>query len=442
MRPAAALRACDDAPILWAMVDRAPYPRVVIIGAGFAGLSAAQGLAGLPAEVILIDRHNYHLFQPLLYQVATAALSPAQIAYPIRAVLKHQRNCTVALGEVVGIDVANGAVKGHRRRIRFDYLVIATGSSNSYFGHPDWERFAPGLKSIDDATTIRRRILSAFERAEVSDDREEIQALLTFAVVGGGPTGVEMAGSIAELARHTLKDDFKRIQPARARIVLVEAGPRVLPSFPARLSVAARRDLQDMGVEVVTGTPVSDCTSDGIRIGPAFMPCRTVIWAAGIRASGAAEWLGVPMDGTGRAIVEPDLSAPGLSNVFVIGDTAACAGPAGEFLPGIAPVAKQQGRYVADVIRAKILGEPAPGPFAYRDYGTMAAIGRGRAVVNLRHLRFSGVPAWVMWAVIHILPLIGFRNRVVVAADWLWSYLTGKREARLITAGNSRVTDL
>ncbi len=417
-------------------------PHVVVIGAGFAGLAAVKGLKGADVRVTLIDRHNYHLFQPLLYQVATAALSPAQIAQPIRAVVRKQKNCTVALGEVVGIDTANKTVRGHKGAVAYDYLVIATGATHAYFGHDDWAVAAPGLKTIDDATNIRRRVLQAFEQAEVTDDAALRRALMTFVVVGAGPTGVEMAGAIAELARHTLRGEFRNINPADARIILAEAGPRVLAAFPEKLSNRARKDLEKIGVEVITGKPVGHCAADHVLIDGETIPCRTIIWGAGVQASPAAAWLGAEADRAGRVKVAPDYSLPAHSDIFVVGDTAALTDSAGRNVPGLAPAAQQAGAYVARVIRARLAAKDAPVPFKYRDDGTMATIGRGKAIALIRGFGFGGFIAWWMWGVIHVMPLVGFRNRVVVAIDWMWSYLTHARGARLITAPKDKHADL
>jgi NADH:ubiquinone reductase (H+-translocating) len=411
---------------------RRPRPQIVIIGAGFGGLAAAKGLGKVDAEVTVIDQHNYHLFQPLLYQVATAALSPADIAEPIRSVLRHQTNATVLLGKATGIDLAAHCVRLHQRSIAYDQLVIATGARHSYFGHDEWEAAAPGLKTIDDATSMRRRILMAFERAEGTEDEDERRRLLTFAIIGGGPTGVELAGAIAELAKAALARDFRRIDPRTARIVLIEAGPRLLPSFPAHLSNAAARALTRLGVELRLGVGVSSCHDGGAVLGGERIESRTLIWAAGVAASAAADWLGLQPGPGGRVPVGPDLSAPGHPEVFVIGDTAQVEGPHGP-LPGVAPVAKQQGAYIARVITARLVGKPAPLPFRYRDFGNLATIGRKEAVADFGWLKLTGRPAWLVWSVAHIFYLIGFRNRMAVALDWLWLYLTYQRGARLIT---------
>lgn len=414
-------------------VKPADRPRVVIVGAGFGGLSAARGLARAPVDVIVIDRHNYHLFQPLLYQVATAALSPADIAAPIRGILRRQRNASVLLGRVIGVDTAAHEVILEDRRIAYDYLVLATGARHAYFGNDAWEAFAPGLKKIDDATDIRRRILLAFERAETSLDPAERRRLLTLAVIGGGPTGVEMAGAIAELAKMALAEDFRAIDPRQARILLVEAGPRLLPAFPEKLSATARKDLEKLGVEVRTGAAVTGCDAEGITVGAEHIASGCVIWAAGVAASPAAKWLGVEADRAGRVKVDATLAVPGLDDVFVIGDTAEVAGADGKPLPGVAPVAKQQGEYVARLIAARSRGKPPPGPFRYRNLGNLATIGRKAAVADFGWIRLSGRLAWLLWGSVHIMFLIGFRNRLAVLLDWLWAYVTFQRGARLIT---------
>jgi NADH:ubiquinone reductase (H+-translocating) len=412
-------------------------PHIVIVGAGFGGLNAAHALAGAPADITVVDRRNYHLFQPLLYQVATAGLSPAQIASPIRAILRRAANVQVLLGRVSGIDKERRTVALDDRTLSYDYLILATGARHAYFGHDEWESVAPGLKKIDDATAIRRRILTAFENAEATDDPETRRRLLTFVVIGGGPTGVEMAGATAELARVALRHDFRNIDPREARIVLVEAGPRVLPAFPLQLSDAARQSLERLGVEVRLGTPVTQCDTDGVTIGEDRLPAATIVWAAGVAASSAARWLGAEKDRVGRVLVGPDLTLPGHSEIFCIGDTAHVAGADGKPLPGLAPVAKQQGAYVARLLRARLAGKPAPGPFRYRDFGTMATIGRRAAVADFGWLRMKGTVAWLLWCVVHISFLIGFRNRLVVLLDWLWSYVTFQSGARLITGPGS-----
>jgi NADH dehydrogenase len=412
-------------------------PRIVIVGAGFGGLSAAHGLSGADADVTVIDRRNYHLFQPLLYQVATAGLSPAQIASPIRAILRRARNEHVILGRVTGVDKQRRVVSVDDREIPYQYLVIATGARHSYFGHDDWEQVAPGLKKIDDATYIRRRILTAFEMAEQATDAETRRRYLTFVVIGAGPTGVEMAGAIAELAHVALRHDFRTINPRDARIVLVEAGPRVLPAFPEQLSQSALKSLERLHVEVRLGSPVSQCDEQGVVIGEQRLEAGTIIWAAGVMASSAARWLGVEKDRVGRVKVGPDLSLPGYPEIFVIGDTACVLDEKGQPLPGLAPVAKQQGAYVARLLRAKLSGQSPPPPFRYRSYGTLATIGRRAAVADFGWIKLNGTLAWLLWGLVHISFLIGFRNRLIVMLDWLWSYVTFQSGARLITGTES-----
>ncbi len=412
-------------------------PHIVIVGAGFGGLSAAHALANAEADVTVVDRRNYHLFQPLLYQVATAGLSPAQIASPIRAILRRAANIRVVLGRVSGVDRQRRTVEVDGHEIEYDQLVLATGSRHAYFGHDEWERVAPGLKKIDDATGIRRRILTAFEHAEAMAPAEDRRRFLTFVVIGAGPTGVEMAGAIAELAHVALRHDFRTIDPREARIVLVEAGPRVLPAFPLELSAAAQKALDRLHVEVRLGTPVSNCDETGVTIGEDHLPAATIVWAAGVAASPAARWLGTEADPVGRVVVGPDFTVPGHPEIFVIGDTAHALDANGKLLPGLAPVAKQQGAYVARVLRARIAGKRPPGPFRYRDWGTMATIGRRAAVADFGRLRLSGTLAWLMWGLVHVSFLIGFRNRLVVMLDWIWSYLTFQSGARLIVGPGS-----
>lgn len=412
-------------------------PRVVIVGAGFAGLSAARALARTPVDIVLVDRHNYHVFQPLLYQVATAGLSPADIAAPIRSILRRQRNVTIVLGTVRGIDKENRAVRLGERRIGFDYLVLATGARHSYFGHDDWESVAPGLKTIDDATAIRRKVLLALERAESSEDEGERRRLTTFAIIGAGPTGVELAGAIAELVKVALAADFRRIDPSMSRILLVEAGPRILPSFPGRLSAVAQRALAKLGVELRLGAAVTDCGEAGLVIGGERIAAGTILWAAGVAASPAAAWLDAAHDRNGRVTVEADLSLPGDCNIFVIGDTAHARDPAGKPFPGVAPVAKQQGSFVARAIIADLQGRTRRGVFRYRDFGNLATIGRKAAVADFGFARLSGRLAWLLWGAVHIYFLIGFRNRLAVVLDWLWAYVTFQRGARLITGADA-----
>lgn len=421
-------------------VTKSPHsPRIVIIGAGFAGLAAAKALRKVNADVVLVDRRNHHVFQPLLYQIATAALSPAQIAQPTRFILRKQKNCTTVLAEVIGIDTQSKTVKSSKGDLPYDYLIIATGATHTYFGHDDWASVAPGLKSIEDALNIRGRILDAFEQAETCTDPTLQKALLTFVVVGGGATGVEMAGAIAELARHTLPGEFRRIQPDSARILLVEAGERILPAFSEKLSTRAAADLKKLGVDVLTRHTVKDCTAEGAQIENDFIAARTIIWSAGVKASAAAAWLDARHDRAGRVIVTGDFSLPDQPDIFVIGDTAHAVDKNGATVPGLAPAAAQAGKYAANVITCKINGK-APPPFAYKDYGTMATIGRGKAIARIGRFSFSGFLAWYIWGIIHLFPLIGYRNRLVVAIDWFWSYLTRARSVRLITVGQKEKT--
>jgi NADH dehydrogenase len=411
--------------------------RVVILGAGFGGLSAAKGLAGAPVDVTVIDRRNYHLFQPLLYQVATAALSPADIAEPIRSILRRQTNARVLLGRVQDIDRQTREVLlEDGRRIAFDSLIVATGARHAYFGHDEWETFAPGLKKVDDATHIRRRILLAFEKAEMATDEESRKRLLTFVVIGAGPTGVEMVGAMAELAKMALAADFRAIDPRQAHILLVEAADRVLTAFPESLSDKARAQLEKMGVQLLLNSKVTDCDDHGIEIenhdGRRYIPAATVIWAAGVQASPAAKWLGVGDDRAGRVSVTPHLTLPDDPRIFVIGDTALAHGADGKQLPGVAPVAKQQGAYVARIIRRGLAGKSIR-PFAYRNYGNLATIGRKAAIADFGWLRLSGTIAWLLWGIVHIFFLIGFRNRIFVLLSWLWAYFTFHRGSRLIT---------
>jgi NADH dehydrogenase len=385
--------------------------------------------------VTLIDRQNQHLFQPLLYQIATASLSPADIAVPIRSILRGQNNVTTLLGEVTGIDKEGRCVLVGDRRVPYDLLVIATGATHGYFGHDEWAPFAPGLKSLEHALTLRRRILLAFEQAETSDDVVERRRLSTFVIIGGGPTGVELSGAIAELAKGALVRDFRNIDPRHARIILVEAGPRLLTAFPEELSVHAKAALERLGVEVRLGCPVTSCDGQGVSIGPMRIEARTIVWAAGVAASPAAAWLGADQDRAGRVIVTTDFSVPGHPEIFVIGDTAAAKDRAGQPLPGVAPAAKESAKHVVRTIRARLAGRKPPGPFRYRNPGNLATIGRRSAVVEFGSLRMTGFPAWLMWSVAHVYFLIGFRNRIVVALDWLVSYFTARRGARLIIGG-------
>lgn len=413
----------------------AEAPRVVIIGGGFAGIATALGLRHTRAQVTLIDRRNYHLFQPLLYQVATATLSPADIATPIRVLTREIANCRVALGRVTDIDTDARAVCIGEKRIPYDHLVLATGARHSYFGKDEWEPFAPGLKKIDDATEVRRKILLAFETAEVSEDSDERARLMTFVIVGGGPTGVELAGAIAELARQGMADEFQVIDPANSRIILVQSGARVLPSMPERLSIKAQAALEALGVEVRVNNRVEEIDNHGVVVAGERIPSGTVIWAAGVTASPAGRWVGAERDRAGRIIVGPDLCVAGHKDVYAIGDTASCDNGAGVPLPGLAAVAKQQGQYIAKLLHARIDSRPDPRPFRYRDYGSMATIGREKAVADLRGLQLSGTLAWWMWCVVHVAFMADARNRLSVIVDWTWSYLTFSRRIRLITGG-------
>ena len=411
----------------------AEAPRVVIVGAGFGGIAAVQAMRHAWARITLVDRRNYHLFQPLLYQVATATLSPADIAVPIRALVRGQQNCRVLMGRVTDVDTQHNEVVIGDRRIPYDYLVLATGARHSYFGKDEWEPFAPGLKKIDDATAMRSRILAAFERAEASDDEAERRRLLTFVLVGGGPTGVELAGAIAELARQSLREEFRTADPTTARVMLIQSAPRILPALPESLSIAATRSLRDLGVEVLTNSRVDDVDDSGVEVGNRRIEARTVLWTAGVMASAAGRWIDAKRDTAGRIVVESDLSVPGFSGVFAIGDTAACNGPGGRPLPGLAAVAKQQGHYVAKSIRARIEGRRHPGPFRYRNLGSMATIGRKAAVADLPGIRLSGSLAWWLWGLVHVAFLVDLRSRIAVMFDWFWSYLTYNRSMRLIT---------
>ena len=409
-------------------------PRVVIVGGGFGGLYAARALRRAPAAVTLADRSNHHLFQPLLYQVATAALSPANIAVALRRVLRRQRNVSVVMAEAVAVDLRRKRVELQGGALDYDYLVLATGATHSYFGHDDWAAHAPGLKTLDDALEIRRRMLLSYEAAERETDPDRREALLTFVVVGGGPTGVELAGALAEIARHVLLRDFRRIDPAAARVVLVEAGPRLLPAFPADLSQAALERLQRMGVQVRLGIAVTGIDGRGVALGAERIESRCVLWAAGVQASPLARSLGVPLDRAGRVPVEPDLSVPGAPEVFAIGDLAAMKMRDGRPVPGVAPAAIQSGRHAARNIRRLLRGEKTE-PFRYLDKGSLATIGRAAAVAQIGRLHLSGFIAWVLWLVVHILTLIGFRNRFIVLIEWAVVYLRYERGARLITGG-------
>lgn len=406
---------------------------VVIVGAGFGGLAVAKRLAAVPVDVTLIDRQNHHLFQPLLYQVATAGLSPAEIAWPIRQLVRHQRNTRVLMGEVTSIDTARKVVMLGDGPIAYDWLVLATGAAHGYFGHEEWAVHAPGLKDLDDATGIRRRLLLAFERAEMTSSPDLCARLLTIAIVGGGPTGVEMAGAVAELARRALATDFREIDPKQTRVLLLEAGPRLLPSFPEELSRYTEGALQRLGVEVRLGKAVTRCGAGGVALGDESIEAGTIIWAAGVKASPAARWLGVTGDRAGRVPVGPDLMPPGHDDIYVIGDTAQVRDASGAQVPGIAPAAKQQGAYVSRAIEARVRGRDAPPPFIYRDRGLLATIGRKAAVIAYRRMRLRGRFAWWLWGAAHIYFLVSLRNRLIVMTQWLWSYLVFERGARLIT---------
>jgi NADH dehydrogenase len=412
---------------------------VVIVGAGFGGLQAAFQLAGAPVRITIIDRRNHHLFQPLLYQVATASLDTSEIAWPIRYLLRGREEVTTLFATVVGVDAgAKRVLLEDGDAVSYDTLILATGARHFYFGHDEWEPFAPGLKTLEDATTLRRRILLAFERAERESDPQLRAALLTFVIIGAGPTGVELAGTIVELAQDTLPPDFRNIDTQKARIVLIEAGPRVLAGFADDLSAYAQHSLESIGVEVMLGQAVTDCSADAVVYGGKRLETKTIIWAAGVRASPAAEWLGAPADRAGRLEVMPDLTVPDHPDIFAIGDTVAIAGPDGKPVPGIAPAAKQQGRYAADVIKARLSGGASP-PFRYKHSGSLAQIGKRLAVIDFGRIKLRGALAWWIWGIAHIYFLIGIRNRLSVALSWLWVYLRDQRVARLITQGSSKV---
>ena len=407
---------------------------VVVVGGGFGGVQLANDLKGAPVRITMIDRRNHHLFQPLLYQVATTLLATSEIAWPIRNFFRDRPDVTTLLCEVVGVDsAAHEVLLKNGQKIHYDTLVLATGATHAYFGHDEWEPVAPGLKTLEDATTIRRRLLLAFEQAEMETDPAVREALLTFVIVGAGPTGVELAGIISELARTTLPKEFRNIDTRKAKIILVEAGPRVLPAFAQELSDYAHKELELLGVDVRFGRPVTSCTAEGVTIGDTFVPCRTIVWAAGVEASPAAKWLGIPADRAGRAIVDKDLRAPGKEDIFIIGDTAAVMRDDGSPVPGIAPAAKQQGAYVAKVIKAKLAGQPAPGPFHYRHQGSLATIGKSAAIIDFGWIKLKGWLAWWVWGLAHIYFLIGVRWRIAVAWSWLWIYISRQHSARLIT---------
>jgi NADH dehydrogenase len=407
------------------------WPRVVIVGGGFGGLSAARALAGAPVRVTLVDRRNHHLFQPLLYQVATAALNPSDIAIPIRRILRHQKNVEVLLAEARSLDLSAHRVALDEGSLEYDYLIVATGARHSYFGNEAWTPFAPGLKSIGDALEIRRRVLSAFELAEREPDAARREPWLTFVVVGAGPTGVELSGALCEIAQHALARDFRRIDPAQARVILLEGSDRVLPPYPPGLSDQARRQLARLGVDVRTGQRVTSIDSEGVNVGSARIATRTVLWAAGVKGSGFGRALGVPLDRNGRALVGDDLAVSGHPEVFVVGDLAAVALGGGQ-VPAVAPAAVQEGRHAARNLLRAMSGEP-PLAFRYRDKGSLATVGRSAAVADLGRLHLSGAVAWLAWLGLHLFFLIGFRNRVIVLLQWAWSFVSYDRGARLIT---------
>ncbi len=413
--------------------------RVVIVGAGFGGLAAVQGLAGADVAVTIIDQRNHHLFQPLLYQVGTASLATSEIAWPIRHLVRKRKEVTTLLGAVAGVDAQNRRVLlEDGAAVSYDTLVLATGAQHAYFGHDEWEPYAPGLKTLEDATSIRRRILLSFERAERESDPTLRAALMTFVIVGGGPTGVELAGAIAELARQNLPQEFRHIDTRRARVVLIEAGPRILPSFTEDLSAYAHASLERLGVDIQLGAAVSECSAQGVIYGGRPLAAKVILWAAGVRASAAAAWLNLPSDNAGRAQVESDLTAPGHPDIFVIGDTATINAWHGKAVPGIAPAAKQQGAHVARTIRMRLRGDGAPRPFRYKHSGNLATIGRRAAVIDFGWIKLRGWFAWWIWGLAHIYFLIGVRNRLAVALSWLWIYSTGSRNACLITQGEQR----
>ncbi len=412
--------------------------RVVIVGSGFGGLSAAQALAGADVDVTLIDRRNHHLFQPLLYQVATASLGTSEIAWPIRHILRKRREVTTLLATVTGVDVAGKAVLlEDGSRVGYDSLILATGARHAYFGHDDWEKFAPGLKTLEDATTIRRKLLLAFEAAEREPDPDKRQALLTFVIIGAGPTGVELAGAIVELARVTLTGEFRRADPGKARVVLIEAGNKVLANFQPELSDYTLKSLRDLGVEVILGKPVTTIDADGLVYGDTRLDAECIIWAAGVEASPAAKWLGLEPDRAGRVKVEADLSVPGHGEIFVVGDTASITMPDGKPVPGVGDAAKQGGKHAASVIWARLAGDTALKPFRYKHAGDLATIGKRAAVIDFGWIQLKGWVAWWVWGIAHIYFLIDTKNRLAVALSWLWIYLSGQRSARLITQGEA-----
>jgi len=419
--------------------DSSGAHHVVIVGAGFGGLEVAHRLAGAPVRITIVDQRNHHLFQPLLYQVATASLATSEIAWPVRHLLRNRKDVTTLLAVAVGVDSRNSKLLlADGGAVAYDTLVLATGAQHAYFGHDEWTPYAPGLKTLEDATTIRRRLLRSFERAERETDPERRAALLTFAIIGGGPTGVELAGTIAELAHGKLWKEFRYIDTRQTRVILIEAGPRILPGFAEDLSAYAHAALERLGVEIELGRPVRECTGDGVVFDHRKLSAKVILWAAGVRASSAADWLGVPADHANRIKVEPDLSAPSHPEIFVIGDTATLDGWQGKPVPGIAAAAKQQGRHVAATIRLRLRGDASPRPFRYKHSGSLAIIGERSAVIDLGRTRIRGRIAWWIWGLAHIYFLIGTRNRLTVALNWLWIYATGNRSARLITQGEQR----
>jgi NADH dehydrogenase len=415
-------------------------PKVVVVGAGFGGLNAARALARAPVDIVLIDRENHHLFQPLLYQVATAALAPSDIASPVRAIVSGQTNVEVLLGAVDGVDPAGRTVSVRDiGAIPFDYLVVASGATPGWFGHDDWACHATPLKTLADAERLRLRLLGAFELAETRSDPDEIQRLLTFVVIGGGSSGVELAGAIRELARRTLARDFRRIHPERARVLLYESGPSLLAGFPDRLIRYAHARLERLGVEIHTGAQVEQVDAGGIVAGGRRIASANVFWCAGVAATPAATWLGAAAGKHGALPVGPDCAVAGHPDIFAIGDVASHDGPDGHPLPGVAPVAKQQGRYVARLIAARVRGAAPPGPFRYRDQGSLAIVGQSRAVANLPHLKLTGFPAWLLWSCVHLFLLVGLRNRMLVYIQWVWAWLFSSRGARIVVAGIGRL---
>jgi NADH dehydrogenase len=418
-----------------------PLPKVFVVGGGFAGIAAAKALDGAPVELMVIDRRNHHVFQPLLYQVATASLSPADISSPIRTILRGQTNCQVVLAEIVGVDVADRRLMVQGGYVEYDYLILAAGATHSYFGHDDWAPMAPGLKSIEDATEMRRRILLAFESAEYEGSAKARRAALTFGIVGGGPTGVELAGAIKEIAGQTLPKDYKHIDTRTTRVIVFEGADRLLPTFPPELSARAKRDLERMGVDVRLNSIVTNITPEGLYVGDEFTPVRNVFWAAGVRANPIGKSLGVPLDRAGRVIVHPDLTIPGHPEVFVTGDMAAAkSADTGHHVPGVAQGGIQMGRYAGLAIASEVTGGAKPSerrPFVYKDKGSMAVIGKAKAVAHIGKLKFGGFLAWLAWGGVHIAFLIGFRNRVQVLLSWFWNWLLNARDARLITGGGA-----